>query len=149
MSLRPQLNVLCGRCGKPRGLFHECVSNSRRRQTLKPAVTFGECPDCRKTITNPLTHVCAPGSDFKRRKKAHDRQQAKQPGKRRQDRHDYTECSDNDCPRSLCVAYKKGFKAGDEAGFKRGWDRGWQACYPVAFNDGFAAGMAACPRAHA
>ena len=73
MSLRPQLNVLCGRCGKPRGLFHECVSNSRRKQTLKPTVTFGKCPNCTKTITNPLTHVCAPKSDFKRRKKAHEK----------------------------------------------------------------------------
>jgi hypothetical protein len=140
MSLRPQLNVLCGRCGKPRGLFHDCVSNSRRRQTLKPTVTFGKCPNCKKTITNPLTHTCAPRSDFKRRKREHEKQQAKRPAKRRQDSHDYTECSDNDCPRSRCVAYKKGFKAGDETGYKRGWEQ----CYPVAFADG----IAACPRPH-
>jgi hypothetical protein len=149
MSLRPQLNVLCGRCGKPRGLFHECVSNSRRKQTLKPTVTFGKCPNCRKTITSPLTHVCTPRSDFKRRKKAHEKQQqAKQPGKRRRDSHDYTECSDNDCPRSLCVAYKTGWKAGDEAGYDRGWQRGHEAGFKEGYDKGFPDGIAACPRPH-
>jgi hypothetical protein len=44
MSWRLHLNVVCGRCGKPRGLMHECVSNSRRKQTIRPQLTFGTCP---------------------------------------------------------------------------------------------------------
>ena len=129
MSLRPQLNVLCGRCGKPRGLFHECVSNSRRRQTLKPTVTFGKCPNCKKTITNPLTHVCAPKIRLQEPQGASTRRSSA-TGRARSDQqqaHDYTECSDNDCPRALCVAFKTGWKAGDEDGYDRGWQQGQES----------------------
>lgn len=104
-------------------------------------LSFGTCSKCKKPVTNPLTHVCAPRSDFRRRKAAYEKKQrARTRKKRQQEAHDYTECSDKDCPRSLCVAYKKGWKAGDEHGF----DRGWQQCYPVAY----AEGVANCPRQH-
>ena len=73
---------------------------------------------------------------------------AKQPGKRRRDSHDYTECSDNDCPRSLCVAYKTGWKAGDEAGYDRGWQQGHEAGFKEGYDKGFPDGIAACPRPH-
>lgn len=140
MSLRPQLNVICGRCGKPRGLLsHVCVSNSRRSQTLKPQLSFGPCPDCRKPVGNPLTHVCSPRSDFKRRKAKSEREQRGR-GKRQQDKHDYTACSDNDCKRSLCVAFKTGFKDGDYEGYRRGWQQGHEI--------GFEEGMRACPKPH-
>jgi hypothetical protein len=141
MSLRPQLNAVCGRCGKPRGLFHECVSNSRRKMTVRPQVTFGTCEKCRKTVTNPLTHVCKPRSDFRRRKTAHEREQRTAARKKRQQQaHDYTSCSDNDCKRALCVAFKRGWKGGDEAGYDRGWQQG--------YDRGFPDGIAACPRDH-
>ena len=114
---------------------------------------FGTCQKCRKTVTNPLTHICAPRSDFRRRKAAHDKQQRDRDRKKRQQQnHDYTACSDGDCKRALCVAYKTGWKGGAEAEHERAWqqgeqagyDRGWAACYPVAFE----AGIAACPRDH-
>ncbi len=141
MAWRPQLNVTCGRCGKPRGLAHVCVSNSRRRQTVKPQLSFGKCEKCKKPVSNPLTHVCAPKSDFRARKAKHDTEQrAKARKKRQQERHDYTACADNDCKRPMCVAYKTGWKAGDEAGYDRGWQQGHQT--------GFKEGIAACPRPH-
>jgi hypothetical protein len=149
MSLRPQLNVLCGRCGKPRGLVHECVSNSRRRQTLKPTVTFGKCPNCKKTITNPLTHVCAPKSDFKSRKRKHEKEQRAAAAKKRPKQgHDYTTCADNHCPRSLCVAFKTGFEEGDHKGFDRGWQQGQESGFKEGYDKGFPDGIAACPRDH-
>jgi hypothetical protein len=142
MSWRPQLNVVCGRCGKPRGLTHVCVSNSRRRQTLKPALSFGKCPDCKRPYGgNPLAHVCAPRSDFKARKAKYEKEQrAKARKKRQQQAHDYTACSDNECKRPLCVAFKTGWKLGDQAGYERGWQQG--------YDRGFPDGIAACPREH-
>ena len=69
MALMPQLNVICGRCGKRReGIRHDCRSNSTRSATLKPQLSFGTCPKCKKPQGNPLTHVCAPKSDFKQRR---------------------------------------------------------------------------------
>jgi flagellar biosynthesis/type III secretory pathway protein FliH len=145
MSWRPQLNVVCGRCGKPRGLAHVCVSNSRRRQAVKPQLSFGKCEKCKKPVGNPLTHVCAPRSDFKARKAKHDKEQrAKARKKRQQQAHDYTACADNECKRALCVAYKTGWKSGDEAGYERGWQQGYRAGYANGFPDG----IAACPRTH-
>ena len=125
MGWRPQLNVVCGRCGKPSGLIgHVCVSNSRRRQTLKPKLTFGRCPECKKPYcANPALHVCAPRSDFKKRKKQFEKEQRDKARKARP-KHDYTECSDNECKRSLCVAYKAGIQLGDERGWQRGYDCG-------------------------
>ena len=86
----------------------------------------------------PLAHVCAPRSDFRRRKTAHEKQQRDRARKKRhQEARDYTACADNDCKRTLCVAYKTGWKAGDEAGYERGWQQG--------YDRGFPDGIAACP----
>jgi hypothetical protein len=137
MTWRPQLNVVCGRCGKPRGLAHTCLTGGKRKATIKPAVTFGTCPRCKKPQGNPLTHTCAPRSDFKRRKAAHDKAQAAAARKkRRKSTHDYQACTDNDCPRPLCVAFKTGHKTGQADGYETGWQQGYDR------------GIAACPRPH-
>ena len=126
MTWTPQLNVICGRCGKRReGIRHDCRSNSTRKATVKPKVSFGKCKACGKPYGgNPLAHVCAPKSDFKKRK-------------RQQDRHDYQACSDRDCPRSLCVAYKTGRRLGYAEGEEDG--------YTVGYSSGFADGLQSCP----
>lgn len=137
MGWRPQLNVVCGRCGKPSALIgHVCVSSSRRKQTLKPKLSFGKCPKCRRLYgANPLLHACAPRSDFKKRKKQFEKEQRDKARKSRP-KHDYTECSDAECKRSLCVAFKSGRGLGDQEGYARGWDQGYSR------------GVADCPRDH-
>jgi hypothetical protein len=141
VTWRPQLNVVCGRCGKPRGLRHVCVSNSRRKATLKPQFTFGTCPRCKKPQGSPLTHTCHPRSDFKRRKARYDKQQrARTRKKQRKQAHDYQACADPGCPRPLCVAFKTGYQAGSHDGYQQGWQQG--------YDRGFPEGMAACPRPH-
>lgn len=138
MALTPQLRMVCGRCGKPRtGLRHDCISNSTRKAAVKPRLDFGKCGTCKKRVTNPLTHVCAPRSDFKRRKaKAAKAEKAAARKKRQAEKHDYQACSDKDCPRSLCVAFRTGRKLGYQQGFDDG------------FGSGFSAGMASCPGPH-
>lgn len=136
MGWRPQLNVVCNRCGKPRGLTHDCVSNSRRRQTVKPRMSFGMCPKCRKPLGgNPLAHACAPKSDFRKRKAAYEKAQ-RDKARAAKPKHDYTECSDDECKRSLCAAYKSGRELGDMEGHARGWQQGHDR------------GVADCPRDH-
>lgn len=130
MTLKPLLQPVCGRCGKRReGIRHVCRSNSSRRATVTLKFSFGKCSKCNKDVTNPLTHNCRPKSDFKKRKAA----AGKKP---RAEKHDYQSCSDKDCQRSLCVAFRTGYKTGEADGFDRGW---------VA---GFPAGQAACPLPH-
>jgi len=136
MAWRPRLSIVCGRCGRPReGLRHDCRSNSTRRATVAPKLTFGTCPKCRKPYAgNPLAHTCRPKSDFGKRKAAHERKQkAAARRKRQQDKHDYQACADRDCPRPLCVA----FKAGRKLGYQEGYEDG--------FGAGFAAGAASRP----
>jgi hypothetical protein len=76
MTLRPRLNVICGRCGKRReGLRHVCRSNSARRATVKLQPVLGGCARCGKQYGgrngNPLTHVCRPrDGDFRKRRTA-------------------------------------------------------------------------------
>ncbi|HTQ95002.1 MAG TPA: hypothetical protein VMK84_36460 [Streptosporangiaceae bacterium] len=138
MSWTPQLNVVCGRCGKPRGLRHVCFSNSQRKATAKPKVSFGKCGACGKPYGgNPLAHVCAPKSDFKRRKsRAAKAERAAERKKRQAGKHDYQACADKDCPKPLCVAFKTGRRLGYQEGFGDG------------FGAGFDAGLASCPGPH-
>lgn len=70
--------VTCGRCGKPRGIRHTCVTKatSRRRVTrtrFKPSVSLGKCPKCGKPLGNPLTHVCRVRTDWRKRATAAER----------------------------------------------------------------------------
>jgi hypothetical protein len=134
MTWRPRLNTVCGRCGKPRGLRHDCVSNRTRKATIKPRVTFGTCPKCKKPQGNPLTHACRPRSDFKRRKADYTRQQKAANRKTRQ-AHDYQACTDRDCPRPVCVAYRTGYHTGNHDGY----DHGWQVGYAVGHADAYTA----------
>jgi hypothetical protein len=144
--LRPQLNVVCGRCGKPRSLRHVCIGNRTAKATFKPQWSFGKCPKCKKDIGNPLTHTCAPKSDFKKRRARFEREAkakaaAEARKKRQADKHDYQACPDPECKRSLCAAFKTGYRLGDETGFERGFELG--------YSSGFQDGIEACPRNHA
>lgn len=149
MSLRPKLNITCGRCGRPReGLVHVCRSNSRRAATPALKLSFGQCPKCRKQYDSPLdalSHTCAPKSGFKRRRATFAREQKRKAReaarkKRQAGKHDYQACTDQDCPRSLCVAFKAGYRLGDQEGHERGFELGYAA--------GFPDGQDACPRSH-
>ena len=128
MGWRPQLKVLCGRCGKDHGPFDVCASNSSRKRTLTLQVSYGKCPKCRKRYDSggQLTHACAPKSDFKLRKAKFGKEQRAKARKARP-QHDYTECSDAECLRPLCVAYKTGVAVGDTEGYERGWELGSSA----------------------
>lgn len=200
VTLRPRLNVTCGRCGKRReGLRHVCRSNSTRRATIKFQPVLGGCARCGKQYGgrngNPLTHVCRPrDGDFRKRKterqrKARaaarsaaraaerDKRRARIAAVRERERnrsrtqiarlkasydlrlaaakakagtphkspasprprrpsHDYQSCSDQDCQRPVCVAFKEGYRDGHRDGYKQGYDKG------------FPDGIAACPRTH-
>jgi hypothetical protein len=145
MGWSPRLNTICAACGRPRELLgHVCVNPRRRARGVRLKVSFGTCPKCRKPYGgNPALHACAPRSDFKKRKKAFDGEQRKrerEKNKNSRPKHDYTECSDTECKRSLCTAYKAGHALGDHEGYARGWDQG--------HDRGYRDGQAACPREH-
>lgn len=159
-----RLKVTCGRCGQERQLVgHVCAVSSgraaRRSATPKLKLDFGKCPKCKKRITNPLTHVCAPKSDFKRRKRKAEQAKAK-PKKQPRDQHDYQLCRDDTCRRPMCTAFKVGYRRGYQEGFKDGYRLGYEQGYADGFaagkaagikegyEQGFKAGMAACPGPH-
>ncbi|KAB2390499.1 hypothetical protein, partial [Actinomadura montaniterrae] len=64
----------CGRCGKPRGLTHTCITrmDSKRKPgktRLKPSMKItATCRTCGKP--RGLTHTCRIQTDFKKRKAA-------------------------------------------------------------------------------
>lgn len=63
----------CGRCGKPRGLVHECAGRGKGPAfRLGPSFT---CGTCGKNHGNPLTHQCAVKSDFRQRRAAQARRE--------------------------------------------------------------------------
>lgn len=130
MGWRPKLNTVCGRCGKPHPPFATCVATRRGRKPLTVKLSYGKCPKCRKNYGpgGALTHHCAPKSDFGRRKKefeAEQRRLERERARKARPKHDYTECSDGECKRSLCVAFKAGRALGDLEGHERGWQQGY------------------------
>jgi hypothetical protein len=218
MTIRPRLNVICGRCGKRReGVRHVCRSNSTRRAIPRLQPVLGGCARCGKQYGgrngNPLTHVCRPrDGDFRGRRTAQRRQdqartraqerqserdkqrkkiadvrererqrsraqidrlkasynqkladaraKAKQPyqdkpkpkPRPRRPPHEYQSCTDNDCQRPVCVAFKEGYREGHKDGYKHGFEQGWAQGYPKGYADGygagFPAGRASCPGPH-
>lgn len=125
MGWGPRLNTVCGRCGKPRGLTHTCFGKGKRKPSIKPRLSWGKCPDCGKAYgPNRLLHVCTKRTDFKKRKAEHEKRE-REKARQGRPRHDYTECSDGECKRVLCVAYKSGRELGDTEGYARGWDHGY------------------------
>lgn len=120
-----RLGLTCGRCGQPRELIrHVCVVRSGRaalrRATPKLTLDFGKCETCNRPVGNPFTHVCAPRSDFKRRRRAaakREKDQARARASRKANKHEYQNCKDDDCKRSACLAYKTGWREGYQIGF--------------------------------
>jgi hypothetical protein len=71
MGLKLRGAVRCGRCGKPRGITHTCVTSwagrgRSQRPRLQSPVTW-ECPSCGRK--RGVLHNCAPGSDFRKRRR--------------------------------------------------------------------------------
>ena len=58
--------------------------------------------------------------------------------------HDYRRCTDDNCPRFSCQAYKEGYEDGRRHGFDEGHAEGFEAGYKQGFGDG----IDACPRPH-
>jgi len=126
--------VTCGRCGKPRGLLHTCVTRIGRRRGRTRIRLRATCGRCGKRTGNPLRHVCTTRTDFRRRRsaarRAGQRAKRKAAAQRRRERararrkaprpapkprHDYQACRDMDCQRQACLAWREGVEAGLEA----------------------------------
>ena len=77
--------IRCGRCGKPRGIRHDCITSatSRRRTRRSRAQSPVQwiCPVCRKP--RGISHTCAPRSDFRKRRRAAARKRATDEGRRK------------------------------------------------------------------
>lgn len=61
--------VLCGGCGKPRGVRHTCVrrlGRSRRRNRVRPQVRI-RCSTCSQRRSPFTLHTCMVRTDFKQR----------------------------------------------------------------------------------
>lgn len=80
--------------------------------------------------------------------KAKASQKAPQPkttaDKPRKPPHEYQSCTNKDCQRPICLAFKEGYRDGHRDGYKQGFEQGWQQGYAKGYPDG----IAACPRAH-
>jgi hypothetical protein len=119
MGLRIAASLMkCGQCGKrySNPLTHVCYNprGSGPRLQVKPRVTV-DCPRCKKPVTNPLTHVCSVRTDFRKRAAEQKKKQAaerRRKARAEKPQHDYHSCTDGDCQRRACAAYREGFADG-------------------------------------
>jgi hypothetical protein len=81
MGVKLTGGLICGTCHKPRGLTHTCVTSatSRRRRTrtrlARPRLEW-TCPSCQKR--RGLAHTCVTKTDFKTRRRRHERRRKAQ-----------------------------------------------------------------------
>jgi hypothetical protein len=118
--------VKCGRCGKPRGLTHTCLSQRRAPAQAKlapKARVTSKCGTCHKTMTNPLTHVCVTKRSAPKRaapKKAPAKKPPRvkvvRPAGPKKAAHSHSACKDEACQRQACVGYRDGYADGFEDG---------------------------------
>jgi hypothetical protein len=73
------------------------------------------CPECQKRV-RPF-HLCAPKPDFRQRRAQSDRLAKRRTAKRktepreRRPPHPYQSCTDQECPRPACTAFRDGLAA--------------------------------------
>lgn len=176
MALKIQV-LKCGRCGKPRGLMHTCVTRMDRKRKpgktrLKPRVTV-TCGTCGKP--RGINHTCRISTDFKKRKAAAERRQAAERKRRQAARrkaaaaarrtntsgkprkpapaknpakptagkagagrtgaakaaHDYRTCTDTDCPRYACQAWKEAYAEAMAIGLEDGYQQAHEQARPA------------------
>jgi hypothetical protein len=140
--------VTCGRCGKPRGLFHTCVTRIGRRRGRTRIRIRATCGSCGRRMGNPLRHVCTTRTDFKRRKarakraeqtarrrakrkaaaaarreraRVRKRARSRRPSPQPRPRHNYQSCSDDTCQRQACQAWRDGRLSGRDEGYDEGY----------------------------
>jgi hypothetical protein len=143
MGLKMRGAFRCGRCGKPRGITHTCVtSRPRRGRTRVRSPVAWTCARCGRP--RGLSHTCRVRTDFKKRRRQQARRKAAEQRKARRRRaasdrrarerarkararqrpprprppaHDYHACGDGDCARYGCTAYREGKEDGFGAGY--------------------------------
>jgi len=128
MGWIPRPMTICTRCRKQRGLIHHCPSTSSRQARTRVVWRYPNCPRCKKPVKSPLSHVCrSPRGDFSRRRAEFEREQREKARaaaraereKNGRPSHDYHSCSDAECKRATCVAFKEGRAIGTEEGWEQ------------------------------
>jgi hypothetical protein len=134
----------CPTCGRPRGnpLTHTCTVKTdfkarhraadrqaaAERRKAKAAAKRRAEAERRKAATARRR-----AKEAARRKAAADRRKAaadakrKAPARPARPPHDYRSCTDHDCRRYACLAWKEAFQEGRTTGLDDGWDIGYDA----------------------
>ena len=123
MGWTPRIVIICG-CGQRRGLNHVCVTSKKITRPSRAAWAWPNCPDCKRPVKNPLTHICrSRKGDWGRRKKKHERQRAAaaKAAKTGRTTHDYETCADDECTLPYCRIWKRAAAQGYGQGYEAGW----------------------------
>lgn len=109
---RPQSPVtwVCGTCGRQRGLSHTCRQRSDFRARRRKQAT-AERQRKRKAVRQRQAARRRQAA-AERRARARARKQAARTSRPRPPRpqHDYATCTDRDCSRHPCLAYRQGIE---------------------------------------
>ncbi len=109
---RPQNPVTweCGTCHKSRGLRHTCLVRSDFKARKRKAATAERRRRRKAVRARQAARRRQVAADRRAREKAR-RQAAGQRGPRpRGPQHDYATCTDRDCSRHPCLAYRQGLE---------------------------------------
>ncbi len=109
---RPQNPVTweCPDCHKPRGLRHTCAPKSDFRARKRKQATAERQRKRKAVRARQAARRKQAAADRRAREKARKEAARKRRPRPRQPQHDYATCTDKDCTRHPCLAYRQGLE---------------------------------------
>ncbi|MFG1850825.1 hypothetical protein ACGFJT_03210 [Actinomadura geliboluensis] len=155
--IKPRVTATCRTCGKPRGLNHTCriATDFKKRKAAaarRAAADRKRQQAARRKAAAAARRQNTPSRPGAPSKPAGTPTAAKPGTGKTGAAHDYHTCTDNDCRRFACIAWKEAFAEGAIEGYRDGSRDGYREGssdgYRRGWNVGYDAGLAACPRPH-
>jgi len=108
--LQPRVTLTCTTCGKQRGIRHTCAPKSDFKARKRKAATAERRAKRKATRERQAARRRQAAAERRARERARKAEARKCRPRPRQPQHDYATCTDKDCTRHPCLAYRQGLE---------------------------------------
>jgi hypothetical protein len=109
-KLQPRVTLTCTTCGKRRGIRHDCRPKSDFKARKRKQATAGRQRKRKAVRTRQAARRKQAAAERRARAKARKQAARTRRPRPRQPQHDYATCTDKDCTRHPCLAYRQGIE---------------------------------------
>jgi hypothetical protein len=109
-KLQLRVTATCTDCGKQRGIRHSCAPKSDFKARKRKQATTGRRLRRRAVRERQSARRKQAAAERRARERARKTAAATRKPRPRQPQHDYATCTDKDCMRHPCLAYRQGIE---------------------------------------